>query len=235
MRFLFNCAKLREKAVPLTEGRPEKEYAYVAIDGERREVDAYVTNYFAVSGWQCGTVGRYRLSPLVDGEALADFLESNEFRELAKRIIDGTRIETVNGSTLGFANGIARVAETELVWMLSQLPDHEVSFCTAERWLSGQGDFLEIWAEGTFEEAVKRLEPAFNETLAVEETQVVGRWGGFSELHDIGDILIDEAYERFVIGDQLYRCHIAALAELGLISYAQVRDWEQANTQTSAE
>lgn len=235
MRFLIDLESMRSTPAPLTHGRPEQEYAYVAIDAECRGVDAYVTDRSESRGWQCGTVGRYRLSPLVDGEALAEFLKSDKFRELVKRIIDGTRIETVEGRTIGLANGSARAAETELAWLLTQLPDHAISFCTAENWLSAQGDFLEVWADGTFEEAVEQLEAAFEQTLSDEGVRVLGRWNRFAELSDIGDTLIDEACKRFERGDQLYRCHIEALAYFRLINDVHVQEWEKANAEPSAD
>lgn len=203
------------------------------IDSARREVDAYVVGWPGSNGARSGKAGHYPLSPKVDGEALADFLESGKFRALATRIIDGTRIDTIDGSAVAVINGDVRAAESELASRLMQLPDHEVDDHMVDDWLSGQGDFLEILSDGTLDDAVGRLGPAFTQAFQKEGIRILSMYGEPGELGHVGDTLLDEARRLFDRGCELYPCHIAALLKYRMLREAEARAWTEENGATS--
>lgn len=73
--------------------------------------------------------------PAPDGDALEEFLESEEGQDLLDRICDGHDTRWDENNMVGVLDEDAQEAETELLRLITELPDNDIVTWTVSDWL----------------------------------------------------------------------------------------------------
>jgi len=116
---------------------PQGAFIAVALDEEEVWADsnAEIGNGVPASVWH-GVVRRIPISPFCDGDALADFMESDEARALIQRMLDGATVKRDQSyNWTGQLSDDAREAEDELSRLALEVRQNVV--WSAEEYLDG--------------------------------------------------------------------------------------------------
>jgi hypothetical protein len=159
----INVSNLRAETAPLYCMYPSQvnaQPAYIEL-GEGGEISASysgeIGNAVPVTVWN-GRDTRVAVSNSVSGDALADYLESPEFLELAEKYYAGHSIEWDGSNHIGTTTIEAQQALDDIEQAASQLDDAEIY--DASQWLDGCAVLPELLEEGSVLNLVGRYECA---------------------------------------------------------------------------
>lgn len=224
MSITINTTNLRDATAPLFCRYPNQinpQPAFVELDEQGNVSADYsgeIGNGMPMDVWYGRTL-RWAVNSSINGNVLADALESVEITALLERIHAGHAVDWDGNNYVGSLTDDARAASDDLWWRLEDLGlDDEPAVWEVDNWLFGGCSLADHWADQPLSDAVAALE----EEAESEGIYIDG---------DIETALLDQAAGLFdgPNAGKLTRTHVDALLADGRIDADAHAEWVEEN------